>query len=63
MQKPLPIQICAMCDGLIEIPVSHDCVRGLTDNLNRLHHNQNEMHIQILDLFDGLLMLIKKEET
>lgn len=36
-----PIQICFKCDGLIHPNVFHDCIRGLTDNINRLHNNLN----------------------
>lgn len=35
------IQICFQCDGIIEERITHSCIRGLTDNINRLHHNSN----------------------
>ncbi len=41
------IAICGQCDGLIENPLIHNCIRGLTENINNLRHMINELSIKI----------------
>jgi hypothetical protein len=58
-------QICFNCDGLIENPASHNCIKGITDNINRLHSTMNQLLIKKLDHLDGLkhaLTVIDKVE-
>lgn len=34
-------RICGKCDGYMDERMVHDCIRGITDNINRLHSNLN----------------------
>lgn len=47
-------QICFNCEGLIDLNVSHNCIKGLTENINRLHFNMNKLMVKKLDHLDGL---------
>ncbi len=42
--------ICAQCDGVLEDFVQHSCIRGLTDNINRVHKNHNELLNKVAEL-------------
>lgn len=50
----MTVKICANCDGIIEPTELHNCIRGITDNLNRLHSNMNQLMVKKLDHLDGL---------
>ena len=47
--------VCYNCDGVIEsVNLVHNCIRGITDNINRLHCNMNLLNISKLNHLDGL---------
>jgi len=50
------IVICAQCYCVIEEFVLHNCVRGLTENINNLRHMINELSIKI----DRVLLRMNK---
>ena len=59
-------QICFNCDGVIEPIMIHNCIRGITENINRLHSNLNASIVGRLDHLDGLkygLAMIEEVES
>lgn len=60
-------EICFNCDGFVEPNMVHSCIKGLKDNLNRLHSNINLLlHYRLVERdksywegFDACLEMIK----
>lgn len=47
-------QVCFNCDGVMENAVAHNCIRGLTENINRINLNLDKLIVKKLDHLDGL---------
>lgn len=47
-------QICFNCDAVMEPMAAHNCIKGITENINRLHSNMNSLMVKKLDHLDGL---------
>lgn len=37
----MTVQLCFNCNNVIEPNILHNCIKGITDNINRLHSNIN----------------------
>lgn len=55
----MTVQICCNCDGVIKDNLFHSCIRGLTENINRLHSNMNLLMKEKSDYGDGLIYALK----
>lgn len=47
-------QVCCNCDSEMQDGLFHNCLRGLTDNINRLRHEIESLKTKKLDHLDGL---------
>lgn len=50
----MTIQICFNCDGVMQPNINHNCIRGITENINQLHSNLNTLMVKRSDHLDGL---------
>lgn len=53
------IHICWNCDGVIENNIVHNCIRGITENINRLSTQIKELKQKKTDPHDGLKYALK----
>ncbi len=51
--------ICFNCDAVIDNSEAHNCIKGITKNINRLHSSVNKLLERTADHLDGLKYALK----